>query len=337
MRTLIYPNAKSPGLEHAVEEAAAVLERGEVVALPTETVYGLGGNALNAAAAARIFEAKERPFFDPLICHLPDEEWLGRLTRIPAGCVRMVEALAERFWPGPLTLVLPRRGEVVPDLVCSGLATVAVRRSAHPIFAAILKRFGRPVAAPSANRFGRISPTCAEHVMSELGGRIPLIVDGGPTRHGVESTIVEVCVESGDLRVLRSGPVTAEELGEFGRVIGVARDEERVEEKPEAPGMLKSHYAPGTPMELVDAGVCLDELAGPRVGLLAWREGRAGFGAVEVLSASGDLREAAAGLFAKMRRLDEVGLDRIVAERVPLEGIGAAINDRLGKASYPRG
>lgn len=331
METLILPSVARPSLPEAVEAAAAALARGELVALPTETVYGLGGDALNASAAARIFEAKERPFFDPLICHLPDHSWLDRLTDIPTAVRNVVDALVARFWPGPLTLVLPKR-EIVPDLVSSGLPTVAVRRSAHPVFSAIVERFGSPVAAPSANRFGRISPTQSGHVFEELGGRIPLIIEGGATLHGVESTIVEV-VESGVLRILRSGPVTREQLEEFGvvEVPGAVS-----EDQPEAPGRLKSHYAPRTPMELVEVGAEGCATRG-RYGLLAWSKGRSGYEKVEILSEAGDLREAAATLFAKMRRLDELGLDGILAERVPGEGLGAAINDRLIKASYPRG
>lgn len=328
METRLLPNSAEPSLEAAVDVAAGVLERGELVALPTETVYGLAGDALKAAAAARIFEAKERPFFDPLICHLPDQEWLDRLTLIPRSVCGLVDELTRSFWPGPLTLVLPKRPEV-PDLVSSGLPTVAVRRSAHPLFGAILRRFGRPVAAPSANRFGRISPTQAEHVWQELGGRIPLIIDGGPTLHGVESTIVAVDPANGELRILRSGPVTWEQLALFGRVHG---PEPIRMDQPEAPGQLKSHYAPRTRMILA-SGLGKGELPVGKVGLLAWRDPQPGFAALEVLSATGDLREAAATLFAKMRRLDDAGLDFILAELVPMVGLGAAINDRLTKAS----
>jgi L-threonylcarbamoyladenylate synthase len=328
MQTRLLPNLGEPSLEAAVEAAAAILANGELVGLPTETVYGLAGDALNAAAAARIFEAKERPFFDPLICHLPDQAWLDRLTSIPASMRPLVEELTRSFWPGPLTLVLPKRPEV-PDLVSSGLPTVAVRRSAHPLFTAVLERFGRPVAAPSANRFGRISPTRASHVLQELGGRIPLVLDGGATLHGVESTIVAVDLERGELRILRSGPVTHEQLSVFAPV---HLPQPLSADQPEAPGQLKSHYAPRTRMVLsAEAGSGAPLSA--RCGLLAWREARDGFAAVEVLSAAGDLREAAATLFEKMRRLDEAGLDFIVAEPVPGGGLGAAINDRLTKAS----
>jgi L-threonylcarbamoyladenylate synthase len=233
-----------------------------------------------------------------------------------------------RFWPGPLTLVLPRRG-AVPDLVSSGLPTVALRQSAHPLFSKVVDRFGGPLAAPSANRFGRISPTCAADVVSELDGRIPLVLDGGPALHGVESTIVSVGQGSLGIRVLRSGPITCEQLEEFGPVEVVR---ETVLEHPEAPGQLKSHYAPRTQTILAArAGAILAR--GVRCGLLAWREAMPGFERTEVLSDRGDLREAAASLFAKLRRLDEAGLDLIVVQLVPEEGLGMAINDRLRKAS----
>lgn len=313
--------------EAAVEAACEVLERGEVVALPAETVYGLAGNALEASAAARIFEAKERPFFDPLICHLPNQGWLEEVTDLPAVLRPQVEALASAFWPGPLTLVLPKRA-CIPDLVSAGLQTVAVRWSAHPLFQAVLERFGRPLAAPSANRFGRISPTTAEHVFAELNQRISLILDGGPTFHGLESTIV--APTGTGVQILRSGPVTAEELAAFGPVTHV-RGGEGV---PQAPGQLKSHYAPRTPLSLLEEALGgAKKRASLRAGLLAWREAASGFGATEVLSGKGDLVEAAAHLFAALRRLDEAGVDQIYAELVPNVGLGVAINERLGRAA----
>ena len=312
-----------------IEQAAALLAAGQVVALPTETVYGLAGHALNAEAAARIFEAKERPFFDPLIVHLPSLDWLGRLT-LAADDV-LVRRLIEAFWPGPLTLVLPRRA-VVPDIVTSGLATVAVRISAHPLFRAVLGRFGQPVAAPSANRFGRISPTAAEHVFEELNGRIPLILDGGPCAVGVESTVV--AVREGALEILRAGPVTAEELGAYGEVVFP-----RAGSGIEGPGQMQSHYAPGTSLRLLSRIGESDSWQGEgRAGLLAWSraERPAQFAAMEVLTPRGDSREAAARLFAAMRRLDGLGLDVIVAEPPPGGGLGAAIGDRLRKAAGGR-
>ena len=293
------------------------------MALPTETVYGLAADALRPEAVLKIFEAKERPFFDPLIVHLPDLDWLERLVVVPAGDDALVRRLIERFWPGPLTLVLPRR-DLVPDVVSSGLPTVALRMSAHPVFRAVASAFGRPLAAPSANRFGRISPTAAQHVMSELEGRIPLVVDGGSTAHGVESTIVAIA--DGRLEILRSGPVTREELVAFGEVTAPG-----VVAKPVAPGQLKSHYAPQTPLRIEKT---LAPIAGKRCGLLAWQNTAPGFQTVEILSVTGDLRETATRLFSALRRLDEAGLDIIIAEPVPEIGLGVAIMDRLRKAAH---
>ena len=275
-------------------------------------------------AVAKIFEAKERPFFDPLIVHLPSLEWLDQIARTDSP---LVAALIAKYWPGPLTLVLPRRA-IVPDLVTAGLETVAVRMSGHPVFSAVIQHFGKPLAAPSANRFGRISPTAAEHVLAELGGRIPLVVDGGLPAHGIESTIV--AVEGESLRILRSGPITREELAIFAPV-----HESSNAGSIEAPGQLASHYAPRTPLQLFDADASPAGFAGKRVGLLAWKSASKGdaFVSTEILSPAGDLREAAATLFAKMRRLDSAGLDLIVAEPVAEEGLGRAIMDRLRKAA----
>ena len=308
----------------AVDRAVELLATGEPVALPTETVYGLAADATRADAVLKIFEAKERPFFDPLIVHLPEPGWLDRITRNRAP---LAEKLAAAFWPGPLTLVLPRR-EIIPDIVTAGLGTVAVRMSAHPLFRKVASRFGKPLAAPSANRFGRISPTAAAHVMAELGGRIPLILDGGPTDFGVESTIV--AVDGDRIKILRSGPVTKEDLGKFGDVIFEKRDG-----IPTAPGQLQSHYAPRTPVRLVGSARDFVPEAGRRHGLLAWNlpEPAHSFISTEILSASQNLREAATRLFAALRRLDEAGLDLIIAEEVPEEGLGIAIMDRLRKAS----
>ena len=301
-----------------VAEAIRFLSLGEVVALPTETVYGLAAEALSSGACARIFEAKERPLYDPLIVHLPTSGWLESLCELSTLACR----LAETFWPGPLTLILPRTGRV-PDIVTAGQDTVAVRMSAHPVFQNIIQAFGRPLAVPSANRFGRISPTRAAHVVSELGGRIPLIVDGGACSHGIESTIVSV--RSDRLFLCRRGPITREQLEEFAPV------EEPAAEEGVTPGSLKSHYAPRTPCQFWEGG---PPPAGLRVGLLAWSSSGEGFDVVEHLSRRGDLREAAAHLYAGLRRLDERGLDLILAERLPERGLGAAIMERLTKATW---
>ena len=322
--------------------AVELLRKGELVALPTETVYGLAADALNPIAVAKIFEAKERPRFDPLIVHLPNREWLDRIVDLPAHDRQLILKLADKFWPGPFTIVLQKR-EIVPDLVTAGLDTVAVRISAHPVFAEIVCELEEPLAAPSANRFGRVSPTTAEHVLDELEGRIPLIIDAGPTEHGIESTIV--ALHDGGLEILRRGPITESQLAESAEITTSAPQAEKVS----APGQLPSHYAPKTPLRLIDDAVAFAPQKQQRVGLLAWHpksgdlqmaQRRTGdrrslrFAEVRNLSVRQDLREAAANLFRYMRELDALGLDLIVAERVPLHGLGAAIMDRLERASH---
>jgi L-threonylcarbamoyladenylate synthase len=315
--------------EISTDRAAAVelLRRGEIVALPTETVYGLAGDALNPTAVAKIFEAKERPRFDPLIVHLPDRDWLKKIVDFPAQDRGLIFKLAKKFWPGPFTMVLPKR-EIVPEIVTAGLKTAAVRISAHPVFAEIIEAFGKPLAAPSANRFGRISPTTAQHVFRELDEQIPLIVDAGPTRHGIESTIVAVCDEKID--ILRRGPITAEQLSEFGKI-----DVVTPADKISAPGQLSAHYAPKTPLHLIDDAKSFSPVEKKRVGLLAWNPvgSEENFLEIRRLSERQDLREAAANLFRCLHELDELDLDLIVAERVPRQALGAAIMDRLERAS----
>jgi L-threonylcarbamoyladenylate synthase len=307
-----------------LELAASLLAAGQLVALPTETVYGLGAAALDPFACARIFEVKERPLSDPLIVHLPDRQWLDRLARPNPLAIR----LAKEFWPGPLTLVVPRQN-LVPDLVTAGQTTVALRMSAHPVFAEISRIYGKPIAAPSANRFGRISPTSASHVLTELEDRIPLIIDGGPCLHGIESTIVRV--HEHGVEILRHGPVTKERLSEFGAVLPPGGGTV-------APGSMQSHYAPQTPL------VVLEKLGGElpgegkadfpiRTGFLLWSLSGEGLRFVEHLSSRQDLREAAANLYGAMRRLDEARLELIVAEPVPETGLGVAIMERLRKAA----
>jgi L-threonylcarbamoyladenylate synthase len=308
-----------------LEEAAALLARGELVALPTETVYGLCAAALDPLACARIFEAKDRPLSDPLIVHLSGLEWLERLA-IPN---RLAIRLAERFWPGPLTMVLPR-SKLVPEIVTSGQSTVALRMSAHPVFRQVAQIYGNPIAAPSANRFGRISPTTAAHVMTELEGRIPLIIDGGPCIHGLESTIL--LVRDQGVEILRHGPITAESLFEFG--IDVLSGKADVA----APGSMESHYAPRTPLRIswcrdADSFRVESKRWPARTGLLLWSHSGVEFAAVEYLSRRQDLHEAAANLYGALRRLDEAGLELIVAEAVPETGLGVAIMERLRKAA----
>ena len=242
--------------------AVELLRKGDLVALPTETVYGLAAKALNPIAVAKIFEAKERPRFDPLIVHLPNRDWLGRIADVPAGDRQLIGKLADKFWPGPLTIVLPKR-EIVPDIVTAGLETVAVRLSAHPVFAEIVGELDEPLAAPSANRFGRVSPTTAQHVLDELDGRVPLVVDAGPTEHGIESTIV--VIRDGRIAVLRRGPITHEQLSEFAEIVSIT-----VTQRISAPGQLPSHYTPATPLRLIDKAEVFPPQKGQRVGLLAW-------------------------------------------------------------------
>lgn len=313
----------------AVDAAAKLLREGQIVALPTETVYGLAADALNPAAVVRIFEAKERPRFDPLIVHLPGVSWLEQVAEIRNETRALLEKLIAKFWPGPLTFVLPRK-KIIPDIVAAGLETVGLRMSAHPVFAETVRQFRRPLAAPSANRFGRISPTSAEHVHDELDGRIPLIVDAGPTAHGIESTIIAIF--PGRMEILRRGPITDEQLAEFGKV------ESSKDNRLRAPGQLPSHYAPRTPLVLTNDATDFASPKDERCGLLAWRNGLETFAEVRVLSDKGDLREAATNLFGCLRELDHADLDLIVAEEVPNEGLGKAINDRLRRAanSYAR-
>ena len=321
-------------------KAIKLLREGEVVALPTETVYGLAADALNPEAVAKIFEAKERPRFDPLIVHLPNRERLEQIAIVES---QIAQELAQKFWPGPLTIILQKR-EIVPDIATAGLDTVAVRMSAHPVFREIVSTLNRPLAAPSANRFGHVSPTSADHVFEDLKDRIPLIVDGGATEYGIESTIVQVL--DGVIEVVRRGPITREMLGMFGNV------RERTSSATiNAPGLLPAHYAPKTKLVLVEKIEGFSPPTGKRIGALrfsavagvggpgsprpttAATSEKADFVAMRYLSERGNSRDAAANLFRMLRELDAENLDLIIAERVPEEGIGAAINDRLQRAA----
>ena len=306
--------------------AVDLLHKAEVVALPTETVYGLAADALDPVAVARIFEAKGRPRFDPLIVHLPDQDWLEKITDLPSQDRQLILRLTQMLWPGPFTIVLPKQ-KIVPDIVTAGLETVAIRISAHPIFAEVARKFGKPLAAPSANRFGRISPTTAKHVLDELGGYIPLIIDGGPAAHGIESTIV--AVQNGEIEILRRGPITSEQLSEFGEVQTAPWKRKIL-----GPGQLPSHYAPKTPLRIVDDLKSFE--SDQRCGLLAWNSLQQNdrFVAIRNLSERKDLREAAANLFRYLRELDAADVELIVAERVPSQGLGGAILDRLERASH---
>lgn len=335
-----------------IAAAAETLRRGGLVAIPTETVYGLGANALDVAAVAGVFEAKGRPRFDPLIVHVADLSQLDDLvTEVPTA----VRPLMQRFWPGPLTIVLPKTDRV-PDLVTSGGPTVAVRIPDHSLTLQLLRTAQLPIAAPSANPFGRISPTTAEHVREQLGDRIDLILDGGPCRVGVESTVVQWAADG--LHVLRPGGVAVEELEEVVGKVHVPpprRPQEIANETDTSdgdsamplvsPGTLLQHYAPRTPLMVVAnvhawlnerSGVASQTKASRRLGLLTLMgvEKARQFERREVLSPTGDLREAAANFFAALRRLDSAGLELIVAEPFPMQGLGRALNDRLFRAAH---
>ncbi len=313
----------------AISEAASLTKRGGVVAFPTETVYGLGADAFNPPAVAKVFKLKNRPRFDPLIVHISDPSQVESLC-LPPG--KEARALMEHFWPGPLTLVLPKRPEV-PDIVTSGLKSVAVRLPSHPVARALIQEAQCPIAAPSANPFGYLSPTTAQHVEAQLGDRIDIILDGGPCQVGVESTIV--AFGEGEVLVLRPGGIPVEEIE---RVVGKVKIATAAPKQPQSPGQLPRHYSPRTTLKILTNGetgyYSAEEGTGLKAGLLAFRgpvEGN--FAMVRVLSPSGDLEEAAANLFTALHQLDSAGLDIILAEAVPEQGIGRAIMDRLRRAS----
>ena len=294
-----------PFAEESIAEAGRLILAGEPVAAPTETVYGLAADATNAEAVARIYEAKGRPAFNPLIVHVTDLAAAKRIGEFN----EVASELAERHWPGPLTLVIPLKSDPgIASIVTAGLPTIGLRVPAHPAIQALLQSVGRPLAAPSANASGSISPTRADHVLKSLGGRIPLIIDGGPTQRGLESTII--AATGGPLRLLRPGPIEVDAEHAAG-------------EKIEAPGQLASHYAPSKPLRLAADRADADEYL-------------IGFGAIagdSTLSPSGDLVEAAARLFDLLHQADASAKPRIAIAPVPDAGLGAAINDRLRRAA----
>lgn len=295
--------------DEAIAEAARLVLGGEPVAVPTETVYGLAADATNPKAVARIYEAKGRPAFNPLIVHVPDLAGAERVGRFND----QARELARKYWPGPLTLVVPLRDDSgIASIVTAGLPTIALRVPAHPVMQSLLKACGRPLAAPSANASGLISPTRASHVLASLGGRIPLVIDGGATQRGIESTIV--AATDGTLRLLRRGPIDVE-ASELSKATAI-----------EAPGQLASHYAPKKPLRL-DATTAEDG------------EYLIGFGSVAgdvSLSEHGDPVEAAARLFDLLHQADAAPNPRIAIAPVPGDGIAAAIRDRLKRAAAPR-
>jgi L-threonylcarbamoyladenylate synthase len=323
------PTRVIPAQVGAATDAATCLSAGGLVAFPTETVYGLGADATNATAVARLYEAKGRPSFNPLIAHVPDLLAAERLAVFDQAAKR----LAAKFWPGPLTLVLKKRaGCAVAELATAGLDSIAVRVPSHEVARDIIRKLGRPVVAPSANRSGHVSPTTAQHVLDDLGGRIDLIIDGGPTHVGVESTIVALLDRP---LLLRPGGVPRDDI----RIV-LGTDPEDVPVSgmdPEvliAPGMMASHYAPRSKLRLNATSVHAGEAVlafGPNLPPGSER-------AVSVLNLSpaGDLVEAAANLFSDLRTLDSADATAIAVMRVPMEGLGEAINDRLARAAAPK-
>jgi L-threonylcarbamoyladenylate synthase len=308
----------------AIERAAQIIRRGGLVAFPTETVYGLGADALNPLAVARIFEVKARPRIDPIIVHVADP----KMAEIYGELSDLAHFLVQRFWPGPLTLIVHKKS-IVPAIVTAGLETVAIRTPAHPAALALIKAARRGIAAPSANLFGYVSPTEVQHVAEQLSDRIDFILDGGPSEIGVESTILSLVEDTPC--ILRTGGIAIEELES---AVGKIYISTGLPIRPQAPGQLKRHYATQTRLEIVAEG--LDKLnKHEKTGLLSLipPDNPDDYDAIEILSVSGDLREAAANLFRALRRLDSLSLDRIIARPVPEKGLGAAIMDRLRRCS----
>ena len=316
-----------------ITTAAESIRNGELVAFPTETVYGLGANALDEIAVTKIFELKGRPRLDPLIVHVADPKQLELLVE---SLPELAADLIRKFWPGPLSLVLKKLASV-PDIVSAGLPSVAVRCPDHEVARNLIAAAKVPIAAPSANRFGRVSPTTAKHVVDQFGERCPMVLDAGPCSVGVESTVLSFTESTDDRPVLlRPGGVPLEEIE---KVTGALACHLHEEARPTSPGQLSSHYSPMTPIVLAEKKSVAELARGQSsVGLLSFKEPSetaCDLAAIEVLSASGCLREAAANLFAAMRRLDELGLDLIIAEPVPEIDLGRAIMDRLRRAAVP--
>jgi L-threonylcarbamoyladenylate synthase len=308
--------------DKALKKAASIIREGGLVTFPTETVYGLGANAFDAIAVAKIFEVKRRPRFDPIIVHVADFKDVGRL------CLKVDErarVLIKRFWPGPLTLVLPK-SDIVPDIVTAGLETVAVRMPSHSVALELINEAKVPIAAPSANLFGCLSPTTAEHVAEQIRGEIDLIIDGGKCPIGLESTVLDLTSKP---TILRPGGLPLEEIE---KVIGKV-EISTLSKRPRSPGQLPRHYSPRTPLKILkDENFNVQK--GARAGLLAFKpqKDEMPFERIEFLSTSGNLREAAANFFSCLHRLDKAGLDIIYAEPVPEVGLERAIMDRLRKA-----
>jgi L-threonylcarbamoyladenylate synthase len=306
-----------------IEIAAAILSDNDLVAIPTETVYGLAGNALSEAAVVKIYSAKDRPSFNPLIIHVPTVEAIKNYAELDS----ISQQLADAFMPGPFTLLLPKKS-IIPDLVTAGSAKVAVRIPKHPLTLRLLHQLDFPLAAPSANPFGYVSPTNARHVLDGLNNRVDYILDGGPCEVGVESTIAEVI--NGQIILHRLGAVTAEEM----EAVTGLKVKPKISEQVDAPGQLKSHYATKTPLYLGDIPTLLKQYAHKHVATISFCKSYEGLvsGHQYILSPKCNINEAAQHLFSVMRSIDEFSFDLIIAERFPDRGLGRAINDRLERA-----
>lgn len=308
-----------------IKRAAEVIKSGETVAFPTETVYGLGADGLNPTAVAKIFEAKNRPSFNPLILHIASINQLYDLVNIKS---KKVQQLVEAFWPGPLTIVLPKK-EIVPDIVTAGNLTVAIRLPKHPIALKLIEAAGKPIAAPSANTFGFLSPTTAKHVEKQLGEKVSYILDGGKSDVGVESTIIEVCEDR--IYLLRPGGITIEMIE---KVCGKVEVKKTDLNNPTSPGQLQHHYAPKVPIKFLNE-LNEKEIKAKKVAGLFFKENKTHlkFKHIEILSPRGELHEAAANLFHHLHLLESLNVDLIIVEPVKEEGLGIAIMDRLRKAT----
>jgi len=309
-----------------IDQAQTLLRSGKLVAIPTETVYGLAANALDCNAVLSIFKTKNRPTFDPLIIHTDTTEKIKQWVKhFPEA----LEHLSNVVWPGPLTVLLPKK-DIIPDMVTSGLDHVAVRIPNHPLTLSLLKGLDFPLAAPSANPFGYISPTAAKHVQQQLGAYIPYILDGGPCSIGIESTIVHV--ENGKLQVLRLGGLSVEQIEDISQQkITLSLNQSS---NPQAPGMLKSHYAPRKPLYIGSISAFLEKNKDQKVGILSFKTSYPEHKTSHVLSPTGDVLEASKNLFLCLRELDQSEAEVLITEWVPETGLGRAINDRLRRAAH---
>ena len=312
----------------SIEEATRLLDQGALIGMPTETVYGLGGNAFNEEAVTQIFEVKNRPSFDPLILHL---DQLKNAKDFVEHIPKPLQVLADNLTPGPITFILPKLS-TVPDLVTSGQPTVALRIPDHSLTLQLLEQLNFPVAAPSANPFGYVSPTTPEHVYDQLNGKIPYILNGGPCEVGLESTIVKA--EGKGVRVLRLGGTPVEAIRQYVKSVSIDRISAS---NPESPGQLKSHYSPGVRVKIGDPRDFLKKFKPAEIGIISFQQWYKGLPDKNqfILSPKGNLKEAAKNLFKALRQLDKANLKIIVAEQFPDEGLGMAINDRLKRAANP--